>query len=634
MPGQSPIENIAAQANAPLPAPDFRVPDSAADSAPYDVIQIPEGCPVQVLGHLKKTIYFLDFCGQLIEMTSKFEKGEIMLLFGGRGMAWLEKHFTQFKNIGGNSDKNPPNIVPDGFNQRQVQEAFIGAATMRGIFDPTGKVRGRGAHRGPNGEIILHCGDAVLIGGRKGTRGRPLKPAWHETGLIGDLVFPTAPKLARPDDTPAPKEVGQSILKLIETWNWKGGWIDAYLVFCWIATSPAGGALKWRPHLWINGPSGAGKTTLQDMIRKIEGDWAIKTEDSTEAGLRQLLNQDTIAVMFDEIEPDEHNAQVHGKIVKLARLASSGGDALRGGQDHKSQSFRAASCFLFSSIHHHELPAQDRNRMAIVDLAAFPPKAVMPVIPSTLGLWGDQLRRRMVEQWHRFDATLIAYQAEMLRQGYSGREQDTYGTLLACGDLMLYDDVPDRISLADEADRCERLVRGLARMLDTARAEAESTSERCIRYLTSHRLSASSGQHQESIGRWISRALVAILLKEQGGTAARDKLRTHGMKLVHCDKIEGESGCSDAYLPPDVKEVYLAVANKSNKAMLEIFDGSMWAGGVWTQSLAGITGAINHGKKVRYDGPPDRSVLIPIGEVVDVQAAREEAHRQATMGQN
>jgi hypothetical protein len=32
----------------------------------------------------------------------------------------------------------------------------------------------------------------------------------------------------------------------------------------------------------------------------------------------------------------------------------------------------------------------------------------------------------------------------MHRQGYSGREQDTYGTLLACGDLLLTTTLPTR----------------------------------------------------------------------------------------------------------------------------------------------------------------------------------------------
>lgn len=617
-------EQIAQIAAAPQAAPDMRAPsdtDNAGDG--YDEVILPDGCPITPLGFLKKTNFFLDFAGQLIDYGSEFRKGEIMMLFGPK-MRWLEKQrqFIQWKEVK-TARGEPPQFEPDGFNQKKVQEALIHACTAKGLFDPTGKVRGRGAHKGNNGEIILHCGDAVLIGGRVGANRRALKPKTFDTGLIGDMVFPTAPALKRPADVAAPDKVAQSIIDLFTKWNWQGGWIDAYLVYCWTMTAMVGGALKWRPHIWLNGPSGAGKTTLQQLIRSILGDWTLHTEDATEAGLRQLLAQDTIAVMFDEIEPDEHNAQAHTKIVKLARLASSGGDALRGGQDHKSHSFRAASCFLFSSIHHHELPAQDRNRMAIVKLSKFPPKSVMPDIPIMLDLWGDQLRRRMVDQWHRFDATLAAYQAEMLRQGYAGREQDTYGTLLACGDLALYNDVPDGLSLADDADRCAGMVAQLARMLDAAKGEAEDTSERCIRHLTSYRLKAHQA-HEEAVGRWVHRAVVAILMREDGSRAARDKLVTYGLKLVHLS----EKGACDAYLDPQVQPIYLAVANKSHQSMLEIYHGSMWGGGVWVQALAMLPGAIADGRKVRFDGAPTRSVLVPIDEVIDVEAARQDAHRQ------
>jgi ABC-type lipoprotein export system ATPase subunit len=78
-------------------------------------------------------------------------------------------------------------------------------------------------------------------------------------------------------------------------------------MFCWIAAALLGGALRIRPHGWIVGPSGAGKTTLQNFLQELMGDWGVFTEDATEAGVRQLLDQDTLAVMFDEIEAEEDN---------------------------------------------------------------------------------------------------------------------------------------------------------------------------------------------------------------------------------------------------------------------------------------------------------------------------------------
>jgi hypothetical protein len=274
-----------------------------------------------------------------------------------------------------------------------------------------------------------------------------------------------------------------------------------------VSAALLGGALRIRPHGWIVGPSGAGKTTLQQFLRLLMGDWAVSTEDATEAGVRQLLDQDTLAVMFDEIEAEADNHDVVMRIVRLARLAYSGASSLRGSSDHQAKQFVARSCFLFSSIHHHELPAQDRNRIAILALSPFAKDTPQFIVPELAKEWGDQLRRRLIEQWPRFDATLAYYQAEMLRQGYSGREQDTYGTLLSCGDLLLHDDAPDALKAMG---RAQEKVRDLGVLVDAARTEAEDTSERCVKHLASQRLTAAGGQPQETVARWIQKLIIRI----------------------------------------------------------------------------------------------------------------------------
>ncbi|HEX8400503.1 MAG TPA: hypothetical protein VF628_02240 [Allosphingosinicella sp.] len=627
-----PLDQIASLASAPRDAPDLRgaAPDG---SEAFDVAHLGEDCPVQPLGFLKQKNYFLDWKGQLIDLGTEFRKGEVMQLFGLK-MKWLEHRWPQKKKI---ETKQGEEWIVIGFDQKLAQEGLIMACACRGLFDPTGKARGRGAHRGDGGELALHCGDAVLLSGRRGTRNNLLKSSWMKPGLIGDYVYPTAPGLAHPADEPARSSVGAQVLKLLDSWNWKARGrvssaagevaIDAYLLLCWMVAATIGGALRNRPHIWVTGPSGAGKTTLQRLLRELMGDWGVFTEDATEAGVRQLLDQDTLAVMFDEIEPDEGNGEVHMKIVKLARLAYSGGGSVRGSQDHKAKQFVAKSCFLFSSIHHHELPAQDRNRIAVLNLSKFPPQTPQLMLPAMLKDWGAGLRRRIAEQWPRFDQTLALYQAEMLRQGYAGREQDTYGTLLACGDLILHDEAPPeaiQASLNGDPDRCAALVRNLARVLDSARAEAEDTTERALKYLASHRLPARGGDQQETIGRWIAKAFHNVINKNDV-RGPRDKLLTHGLRLVNLapdhDRGNGQGGLVEAFLPDTL---YLAVANKTNKGVAEIFAGSMWHGGVWTQSLALTPGAVVN-KKSRFGGPAEGCVLVPLAEMIDVEQAKIDA---------
>jgi hypothetical protein len=273
------------------------------------------------------------------------------------------------------------------------------------------------------------------------------------------------------------------------------------------------------------------------------GDWGVNTEDATEAGVRQLLDQDTLAVMFDEIEAEEDNREVVMKIVRLARLAYSGASSLRGSSDHQAKQFVARSCFLFSSIHHHELPAQDRNRIAILQLSQLPGQTEKFAIPPQAREWGDQLRRRLIEQWPRFDARSPTYQREMLDQGYSGREQDTYGTCSRAATCCCTTRPP--------GDRAFAKVRQLAAIVSTARAEAVDISDRCVRHLASHRLPATGGAAPGD-GRPMARQAADRASTSADDVAMRSskRLGTHGLRVVHLrDDHEGtQGGLIDAYL--------------------------------------------------------------------------------------
>ncbi len=625
MPASDPRDSIAAAAAQPQPAPDLRDPEEPGGGDSFDADPLGGDCPVQPLGFLKKTYYFLDWTGQLIDLSTRCEKGELMGLFGIH-MNWLDHRFPGPWREGKKGE--PP--WRDGFDQKKAQRALILACAQQGLFNPTGKVRGRGAHRGDDGRLVLHCGDRLIvsatqIGMRLG------KPSSHKPGLMAGYVYDTADRLGPPADKPAPVATVQQLALLIDTWNWKEKAavpldadapeigtvsLSAYIMLCWKAAAMLGGALKNRPHLWFTGPSGAGKTTLQQLFRDVLGDWGVFTEDATEAGVRQTLDKDTLAVLFDEIEPDENNADIHMKIVKLARLAYSGGGGLRGGQDHNAKQFVARSCYLFSSIHHHELPQQDRNRMAVLHLSKFPPKTAPLVVPPEVKEWGNAIRRRLVDQWHRYDATLQVYQRAMLAQGYAGREQDTYGTLLACGDLLFYDSAPNPDAM-HEVDRAAQLVKALARLIDHARAEAEDTTERCLKWLASYRLPAKSGQDAEPVGEWLTRYAVEIAM-QSGETGPRDKLKSHGLRIFGLKPDHragnGQGGTCD---PMGLKGAYLAVANKTNRGVLEIYHGSTWAKGVWTQALGLVTGAESN-KKVRFAGPPEGCVMVPLDSVIDL----------------
>lgn len=643
------LESVAASAAEVQDAPMLggTPPDSA--SVAFDVAELGDDCPVQPLGFLQQKFFFLDFAGQLIALGSEFRKGELMALFGTR-MAWLENKWPSWIKTGEKTDKATGEKIPilekapGEFNQKHSQKGLILHCSKRGLFDPRNKVRGRGAHEDGNGGIVFHCGD-TLLARQAGTRGQLKQAKMFKAGLLGGFVYPTAPKLPHPADAPASLADSHEVIRDLETWRWKRGEIDAYLLFCLLIAMMCGGALKIRPHGWIVGPSGAGKTTLQKFLQLIMDEWGVFTEDATEAGVRQLLDNDTLAVMFDEIEAEEDNQQVVMKIVRLARLAYSGASAVRGSTDHNAKQFTARSCFLFSSIHHHELPAQDRNRIAILHLNKFPADTKQFRLPATTREKGARLRRRIVEQWHRWPQTLEAYQAEMLAQGYTGREQDTYGTLLACGDLMLHDEAPEAVGLGgmrQAADRVHSWVKKLSPVLDSVRAEAIDTSERCIKHLMSYRLPSAGGQEQLSVSRWIQKAIVSMLADRQWTSAmpkpvnaAANKLKEHGLRLVVEQNKPGGAGkqFTDPYTPYASPEglhadLHIAIAYQTHAGMKAIFRDTPWGGGNWNQPLKLVEGA-KSGQNKFGGGDKHNCVLVPIEEFVDVAEAIEEGEALA-----
>lgn len=639
-----PLSTIAAAAEEPMPAPDLRQGEQAGGDE-HDVIHWPSNAPVTPLGHLKKTLYFLDADGQLIEENGKLDERFITYLFGLR-VQWVVDKFPMFKMVQGEKGEKPV-FVPDGFkfHQPKVQRALIQACRKKGLLDISGKVRGRGSHRGKAGELILHCGDRVLTGGQK-IGARVKKPVSQKPGQIGDLIFPTAPALPRPAETPATADQALRLLTLFDRWNWQSASrieigavqvrIEAVIVLGWLICAKGCGAIDWRPHMWLVGPSGAGKSTLLKLISGLLADWALESDDPSEAWINQKLIDQRLPVLYDEPEPDADANRFVKQIILLARRASVGGSKGRGSADHNAKEFVAYSCFLFASILHHELAEQDRNRMAIPKLAPFPAntaklnmaKALKELgLPASVQELGLALTRRLLDQWPRYDHTLLVYQAELMEQGFTQREMDTYGQMLCAADLMLFDETPDPTAM-HEADRVKMFVKATLPMVSVARAEAEDTSQRCLKRLQSYRLPSAKGQHQETISRWVHKALEQVMLREYGSDEAKMKLASHGMLLVHCDKPDGESGAVEAELGPFEKKVYLAVAYKTHAGMAEIFNGSDWSGGIWTQALGALPGAIAAGKQVRFKPDRHRSVLVPIDLMVDAFAAAAEADRE------
>lgn len=527
------------------------------------------GCPVEALGVQGKVYYYLDYLRQLAAVDGH-TKDRMRGVFGGRADL-LTREFPQY-NKGGDVS---------GWAQEKAATAMMLACTEKGVWNALERVRGLGAWSDGAAGVVLHCGDQVLVGGE-----------WRTTGGIDGHVYPSGPPIPRPlgarDALPKGDLPATQLVELLDTWSWLRGDIDAWLLTGWICAAMFGGALEWRPLVWITGDAGTGKSTVQRLIRAVIGEGGIlQATDATEAGIRQFLMQSTIPVALDELEAEADGRKAEA-IVKLARQAASGGVVLRGGADHVGQEFRARSCFAFSSILIPRLLDQDISRIAVLDLAPLPRDVVPP--PIDVRHWGHvgrALRRQILGQWPRAVETIERYRLALARVGHSARGCDQYGTLLGMADLAMYDSMPDEA-------RCDRWAERLGAAAIAEQTDQLTDWQRCVAHLFGQHIEPYRSGQRFPVGRWVLAA--AGLREEPKQGDATSALPAFGIKVV------GRGTAAE-----------LVVSN-THTAIAGFFRDTHWAAGVWRQALKRIPGSAATGT-LSFDGVPSRAYRFKLSAI-------------------
>ena len=95
------------------------------------------------------------------------------------------------------------------------------------------------------------------------------------------------------------------------------------MLFGWLSIALIGGALDWRPHVFLFGPPNTGKTTLHNLVAALLTPMVVAADgQSTEAGIRQRQGPDALPVVVDEFETDTEARRLQS-VLRLARSASS-----------------------------------------------------------------------------------------------------------------------------------------------------------------------------------------------------------------------------------------------------------------------------------------------------------------------
>lgn len=564
----------------------------ADDSAPPNDFGLPQGCPVVPLGMLGMARHYLDEARQLVSLDARdHTRNNLVALFGAKqDYVFGQKRWLRIKDDGTISGIRPERIADD----------LMQASARAGIWDPAERVRGRGAWRGPNDELILHVGDRVLTF-------LPRSDAWagraeDQPGVLalpGDparYVYPSGERTSRVGED-AGDGSADEVRDILETWNWRRPDIDPILLLGWIGAAMIGGALKWRPSIWFTGTKGTGKSTLQGAVAHLIGS-CLTLADTTAAGVWQTVRHQTLPVLVDELEADADNRRALA-VVQLARLSASGGRMARGSDRHQAQEFILRACFAFSSVLMPPLLGTDRSRLAILELAEMAPGAAMPdLAPARLRALHQRLLRRMVDGWHRLDSTIEIYRRALSSVGHSARGADQFGTLLGCADVLLFDGQPTADSVAawigqmDAADIHET-------------AEDVRDEDACWQHLLGTPLDAQRGGERFNVGVWLGRAL-----GRYGHDLAEEAQRVISAHGITVRRRLGEP-------------VVIAVAN-SHRGLGLLFEKTRWSGGVWRQALQRLPDASRSQQAIYFGGATSKATLLPDRLVPEDEAPRQQ----------
>lgn len=251
-----------------------------------------------------------------------------------------------------------------GIKAAQAQDYVEAMSFAVGQYRPE-RIRGAGVWRDKDGMMVNDGARLIMGDGRTFA----LDDYQSENYYISSSTQFGSMTGAESDD-----EDGATLEQLFKAQGF-GSTTQAILAMGWALIAPFGGVLRWRPHIWVTGRKGSGKSwVLEDLIRPLCGPFAHKgSGKDSEAGIRRALNQDARPVILDEMEPKgQRAAEKVASILDLARNASSDGSGYItiASPDGGTQRFVVRSCFCFGSIQTPDEGAAIASRISKIELRA------------------------------------------------------------------------------------------------------------------------------------------------------------------------------------------------------------------------------------------------------------------------
>ena len=520
--------------------------------------------PFEVLGSDNDKVYMLNHKSKRIFAMSTSEMTEKSLYRLAPKMWWDANYAYEL-------GKKPDML--------QACDDIIQEAYDKPFFDGD-RIRGRGVWV-DHDTIIMNSGDAVYENGIKDDLGSYKTKNHYIASKPFDMHC----------EDPATHDQIKSVCEVFKHISMKGGLIGQQMLLGWCISAQICGALDWRPHIWLTGRSGSGKSWIMEkVIQNIIASRAIYPEAGTsEAGIRQALASDALAVVYEEAE--SNSASQAAKIQSVIELARTASSSSKRGAIYKGsnsggivQHFKVRSSFCFLGIQPALQQKADISRITMIEVVkdnndmryARLAKAVQELTPELC----DALFLWVIKNIDVFLENIKLFTAIVAReQGGGARNGDQIGTLLACAWT-----VENFGKRANDRDIMEYIVSMNWSDFDNINDDPDDAEILQKYILQQHvRVETKSGSIK-------TRKISSVINAALGNSTDEDTLWENDAKIA-LDTI-------GIYVKKNYKDIGDVYGIENNINIRKMLKDSAWSSG-FMQTLRRHPDAINEGKKTK-----------------------------------
>ena len=468
----------------------------------------------------------------------------------------------------------------------------------KGCYYNMSMVRGVGVWPEPQSPTgyVFHVGDRVIAGSET----IPFGVAKSGYIYTRDSQIPIS-------SIPASTKATRDLVDIIKLASWSKP-TSALLFAGWLFIAPIAGVLKWRPHIYLYGPAGSGKTTVQGLISQVLSGFIIANKGkSTEPGIRGSVGNSTKPVLLDEAE--DYGKQDRARldsILNFIRGSSSGRDeatVVKGTATGGFKRYVCNSVFCLASIN----PCLDET----ADKERFIQLSMTTKDPQRAKKW-EKLQTLKAD----FDYNHPDFAAGLRRRAYDKIPQL----------LELIKRFEKALSTKTDKDRLGEhiaaLLAGFSFMIDDNQPNDEAIQWMVDSIDLDESLEDTQGNEYDTLLNYLVRYQLRFIGDEDG----KNRILTVGEMIFEASgKIQPhrKSGNERAYKKIlarngiKVEEDYTYIANSSNE-LETIFRGTL-GGKNWNKILLNVPNAVKgEAKRFNIQGlpPTQRTVGIPTDTLI------------------